>query len=273
MLAASSTNYHDYGCMAIEVTPLNVLSGGLVIPSSFTDPLDNSFGANPNNTTFNNFNWYFTLLGLGTPLANPPQVNGAYLFGQPLSGGGGTGMTTGITQFGANPPYFITNGIIPIRLLPAFNDLSIGSAFYIAKKKFVQFTFNALGANNAAGVGLINFEDLSGAGAGGNSQIDHDAYILRCDGFLIRYNSGSANSVLQGGIAFAQGDIWRIGFDASNAAQTVIILKKNGVTQFTITDNNANRLTGNAFPVICCIASSVGVWQFEIKNFSCGLGA
>jgi hypothetical protein len=262
----------------VEVVNPIISSGGSRISSSFVDPLDNSFGANTgplNLASVNNFNWFYSILGWDTPFLTPVEFMNAFSFGQALSGGGGTGMTSGLSQMGANPPYMVPCGIIPIRLMPGLPS-NVASSYYSAKQKFVQLTFNALGANNSAGFGLINFEDKTGTGVGGASNICHDAYIIRMDGFFIRYNSGAANSVLNniGAGNFVQGDVWRLSMDATNAAQTVCVLTRNGTTFATITDNNINRLTGPAMPVIAGIASSaaLGAWQFEVKNFSCGLG-
>jgi hypothetical protein len=240
-------------------------------PTSFVDPLSNASGsiAGPLNlATVNTFNWFFSFLGWDTPFATPADFITFFSFGQTLSGGGGTGLTVSGQAFGAGT-YNWFCGIIPTRMAPGLGPFT--SPYYASKTKFVQFTFNAINANCAGGVGIINFEDLSGTGVAGSSNICHDAYILRCDGNMIRHNSGAANSVLQGGIVFTQGDVWRMSMDATAASPTVIRLTKNGTLFATINDNNVNRLQGPGMPFIGAVMVGPGP-QFEIKNFSCGVG-
>jgi len=255
--------------MAIEVGSINVLSSALAVPSSFSDPLDNSVGAiaNPQNlASVNNFNWVFSVLGWDSPFGNPSSFN-SYGMGAVLSNGGGRGLSIQLSQTGANPPQTVCNGIIPALFLPVASALR--SAFYAAKIKFIQFTINNA-ANGVPGVGLMNFEDATGTGAPSN-QFAHDSYFLQFDGGLRRDNSGANFVQLHNGIGLVQSDVWRLSMDASNAAQTVLTVTRNGVVAYTVTDNNLNRLTGNAFPFIG-VVNNGNAMLGEFKNFSCGPG-
>lgn len=261
--------------MATEVGPLNVLGSVGSPPAGFVDPLDNSFGARTgpfNPLSINNSNWTAFILGLDTPFGSPIAIGQAFSFGQTLSGGGGIGMTCGAAQFGANPAYQLPVGIIPTRLLPGLGPFT--SPFFGAKQKFIQLTYNVIGAGSSAGWGLINFDDNSGTGISSANVITHDCYLFQGNGnsgLIVRYNSGAAANVFQSGIALTQGDVWRLSMDATNPAQTIVTVTKNGTQFAQFTDNSAARLLGNALPVIAIVSVPVA-FQFESKNFSCNVG-
>jgi hypothetical protein len=185
-------------------------------------------------------------------------------------------LSVSILQTAANPTYFAAGGIIPIPLY------STNLPFYLATQKFVQFTYNS-GVNVVFGLGVMNFEDFSGVGGAGSSRICHDAYHIQfgavgAGGDLFRDNSGALSTSLHGATNnVAQGDVWRLSYDASVVGQVTLIGTRNGVIQYTVVDNSANRLgpkggtSGGSFPFISMISAATGA-VMEVKNFSAGVG-
>jgi hypothetical protein len=212
--------------------------------------------------------WSYRILGGNTPIANPPALP-TFNMGAALAGGGGNGLGLGALYFGANPPYTIAAGIVPL-------VCDVGSAYYNAQKKFIQITFNDA-AGMAPVIGWCNFIDLSGSGVAGNDQINHDAYAFRIDnrGLLTRYNSGGPNggTVIHAvGGAPVQGDVHRLSIDQTVAGQVTLIYTLNGVVQYTVVDNAANRVANQLFPLIGNLQFAGAGPSGGCKNWSCGLG-
>lgn len=249
--------------------PVDVLfyagSSGLI--TSFTDSLATSDYGPENGLGANNFDWLILNVGMGTPF-NTPFAWPTFSFGSALSGGGGTGLKIGQAQTAVNPNYFIPMGVVPV---PILNGIRKAQSLYQATKKFIQVTYNANQDNNF-GIGWLNFEDRSGTGQGGSFTIAHDCYEVRvAGGSLTRWNSGAVASTLHAGFAIVQNDVIRLGFDSSTAGQTTLTVSKNGVSQYTFTDNTVNRLITNAIPLLLGINGASSSFA-EYKNFSCGLG-
>lgn len=253
--------------MAIEVSPLNILAlGGAGTPpvTSFSDSMSVAPGARNLNTPPSE-QWLLLMLGGDTPTAVCSLGN--FLFGATLVGGG-NGLSAAFTNYGGAPTYGMAMGICP-------TVAYIGSPIYTAKQKFVQMTFNSF-VTQQTGIGILNFLDTSGVGVAGSNNICHDCYLVDMAGQplrLERFNSGSAVTTLQAASALAINDVVRASFDFTNPAQVTIVVKKNGVTQYTIVDNAAARLpsSGLSFPVIASYAYSTG-GNFLASNFSCGVG-
>lgn len=211
-------------------------------------------------------NWILTCLSGDSPYSSPIDVP-SIGFGQSLSGGGGTGMKITTTQWGANPPYSLAMGIIPVILA------AVTSGYYTATQKFVQYTFNS-SANIQAGIGIVNFVDATGTGAAGSSNINHDCYLVDESGGhyrILRFNSGAAVSILASVGTPTQGDVVRLSCDFTNVSQVTLTLTVNSVVISTVVDANANRLTGPAWPVIAAYSMATGA-DHEAKLFSCGIG-
>lgn len=253
--------------MAVIVRSLNILAnsgaGGVAV-TSFSDsmaigpPLARNLMSPPTD------NWLFLVLSGDTPTA--PIAMGNFIFGQALSGGG-NGMAAPFTNYGA-ATYGMATGICPAVAY-------VGSPIYNAKQKFVQFKFDSF-VTQQTGIGIMNFLDTSGIGVAGSNNICHDCYLVDMAGQplrLLRFNSGAAVTTLQAASALALNDVVRASFDFTNPAQVTIVVKKNGVTQYTIVDNAAARLpsSGLSFPVIASYAFSGG-GSFLSSQFSCGVG-
>jgi hypothetical protein len=236
--------------------------------TSFSDTLAVANNAT-NLATPNNTNWIQVPLNSNTAFSSPTEFV-QFQLGQLLSGGGGTGLKITMDQMAANPTYCHCQGIMPRPLVSS-------TVYYNAKKKFVQFTYNAQ-SSIAAGVGFFNFECNSGTGVGhDNATPANDASFFRIDlGNFQRSNSGAAVTTLQAnaGLVESQGDVFRISMDASVAGVTSWTLLQNGINFWglTINDNAANRFNGNGWPVIW-LANGVAASFLEMKNFSTGLGA
>jgi hypothetical protein len=262
--------------MEIQVTDFGTSAGGGIV-TQFTD----SF-AIPDFGPINQFgvlsrNWMATELGFNSPYTTTqigtPSI---WTLGATLSGGGGLGLSASILQTGANPTYFAAGGIIPVKLF------STNLTFYLALQKFIQITYNA--CSNVVGVfGVMNLEDFSGVGAAGNGRVCHDAYHINfaapnTGGDLFRDNSGALSTSLHAATNnIVQGDVLRLSYDASVSGQVTLTFTRNGTVQYTVVDNNANRLgpkagtSGGSFPFIGMITATAAE-VFEIKNFSAGIG-
>lgn len=211
--------------------------------------------------------WAYVILG-GDSTYSSPITMPTFLFAATLSGAGGLGLAIGQSEWGANPPYTLAAGIVPL------NVFTKTSGYYIANQKFVQYTFNSNTAIQA-GEGIFNFVDASGTGVAGNGNICHDCYLV--DTAVSHYRVQRFNSIanptqLMSVGTPTQGDIVRLSFDFTNALQVTITLKVNGLVAGVAIDNSANRITtGLAWPVIAGY-SLANTALAEYKNFSCGTG-
>jgi hypothetical protein len=251
--------------MAVEVSTNNILSGSGASVSRFTDSLKVG-PTNPRNIIgppTNNWIW--------APLSGDTPTAGAFIpgfnFGAVIPAPGNLGCAINPVSY-AGTTYSFCGGIIPAVAY-------VGSPIYNAKTKFVQVAFNTI-ANGVVGIGYGNYEDVSGTGIGGSSNINHDAYVVQWGAAsysLQRYNSGAGTVSLQAvGAALVGGDVIRMSMDTTVPGQTTIIVLKNGVAPVpTTVDNNALRLSGGAFPFICFVNFAAG-FAGTVFNFDCGVG-
>ena len=246
---------------------INFLNFGSPPVTSFSDSMavGPAFPRNPISPPSDK--WIYIPLGGDTPTAGAALPS--FAFAIALNGGG---FGLGISQISyAFTTYSFSAGITPVSMF-------VGSRFYNASQKFVQYTFDRI-SNGSVGIGICNYVDATGVGSNGSGQINHDCYLVDQGGGgagvpgLIRFNSGANNVILNAGTGtLQQGDVCRVGFDFTNPAQVSIQVSTNGVLRYTQVDNAANRLTGPAFPIIACYSMGGAGVNAGSKNFSCGIG-
>jgi hypothetical protein len=255
--------------MAVEVGTINILSAGQALITGFTDTMAVAPGIARNILSPPSEDWIYLNLSGDTPTAGPFLPN--FTFGNALAGGG-LGLASSFVSY-AGTTYSMACGISPVVCY-------VKSPYYTSLTKFVQCTFDSAAAMIGC-IGICNFIDTSGTGAAGSSNINHDAYMVDLSPAgvgagadrLQRFNSGAGPTSLNAGVALVVNDVIRASFDFTNPAQVTVTVKKNGVTQYTVVDNNVNRMpsSGLAFPVIA-VYSIAGGASFKAKNFSCGVG-
>lgn len=248
---------------SILVSTLPV-AAGVKLPTFFSDSMGVA-PANPRNSLSPpSDNWLYTIVSGDPPLSTPVAI-GQFGFGQTLAGGGGVGCTIGQVIFSVNPLYFLTAGISPIVAY-------IGSPIYTAKQKFLQFTSNDWTNSPSMAFGYMNFIDATGTGAAGNKSVNHDGYFIDTTGAIIRSNSVAAPTTLHAGtVTYPQGTVVRLSIDQTVAGQVTLTLSYGGVVQYSSVDNNANRVSGPMFPLLC-ITNMTSTSSGGMKNFSCGVG-
>jgi hypothetical protein len=256
--------------MAVEITPLSILGGVSAPPvTSFSDTMATAPAQARNVLAPPSEDWIYLTLGGDTPTA--PTFIPTFTFGNALSGGG-FGLSCGFVTYGGTT-YVMACGICPVVCY-------VKSPYYTSLTKFVQCTFDSAAAMIGC-IGITNFIDTSGTGVGGSNNICHDGYMVDLSPAgvgaggdrLQRFNSVANPTSLNAGTALVTNDVIRASFDFTNPAQVTITVAKNGVTQYSVVDNSANRMpsSGLAFPVIA-IYSLAGGAAFKAKNFSCGIG-
>jgi hypothetical protein len=211
-------------------------------------------------------NWVYVVLG-GDPIYAAPVCMPTFGFGATLAGGGGLGCSLQATYFAPNPAYNIVSAISPIVAY-------VGSQIYLAKQKFIQIVFNDA-TGMAPVMGFANFLCASGTGANGQNQINNDAYTFRIDtrGFFQRWNSVANPTLLHadlGGVT--QGDVHRMSLDQTVPGQVSITYTLNGVVQYTVVDNAANRVGNSCFPIIGNVQFAGAGPTGGVKLFDCGVG-
>jgi len=170
--------------MAVEVSPLNILGGGTPAVTGFSDTMATAPAFARNAISPPSDDWLWTPLSGDSPLATP-TATGLFSFGVALPAGGGNGLQVSTLQWAINPLYELTCGIVPVVCYTK-------SLYYAAQKKFVQVQYNNGSGTIAFALGWMNYIDLSGSGAAGNQNFNHDGYAIRLDtrGLLQRWNSG-----------------------------------------------------------------------------------
>lgn len=213
--------------MTVEVTPLNVLGGGISLPTRFSDTFNRASGILGQN-------WIQTVSPF-TPVVDP--VNAA-TFG--IGAAVDLQQAVLLTVEGTGNPN--TVWIAGLLCAPIYMNNFGKSQF----SEWLMVANDRTGVNDVAG-GPAVLAQNSGLQATGNEKQGLFGYFLFIKASdksyqLIRGTRGASTVITSGGAAsFANGDLIRLQVVVS-AGQNDFTIFKNGASFATVTDNSAGRL-------------------------------